>query len=125
MEKDLEDVLKYISGRLNNYAKWSDVDAKNVLPWNGNSNLNDKLETIILSNKENEVKRRIPKLKKAYSLDNGMKVTFDESIYLLGHYNAADLTMLSDWNEMKIKNIDILKKGYISFRQNLIFEEAI
>jgi len=114
LEKDLEDVLKYISGRLNNYAKWSDVDAKNVLPWNGNSNLNDKLETIILSNKENEVKRRIPKLKKSYSLDNVMKVTFDESIYLLGHYNAADLTMLSDWNEMKIKNIDILKKGYIS-----------
>jgi hypothetical protein len=49
-------------------------------------------------------------IKKAY-LKN---ISLDTNIYLIAHYNAADLTMLEDWQEVSYKNIDILKKCYSS-----------
>jgi len=39
--------------------------------------------------------------------------------YLLAHFNAADLTMLNDWNEISHKNIDILKKSFTSLTKPL------
>src|SRR5207302_1207120 len=76
--------------------------------------LNTITETVTLSNEDNKLAKKLPKLLGSCRLENGLRVSFNRSTYLLGHYNAADFSMLSDWNEMKIKNIDILKKGFIS-----------
>jgi hypothetical protein len=39
---------------------------------------------------------------------------FSRKLYLCAHYNAADLTMLKDWDSISEKNIDLLKKSYVS-----------
>jgi hypothetical protein len=48
-------------------------------------------------NKEKENSKELPKRGRGtFTMENGIKVNFNNSIYLLGHYNAADLSMLFD-----------------------------
>ena len=54
-----------------------------------------------------------------YAVDVGYqntKIVFkvDKSIYLYGHYNAADLSMIDGFKNLSKRNIDILKKSYVS-----------
>jgi len=46
--------------------------------------------------------------------------TFSRRIYLTAHFNAADLTLLKDWNSISERNIDLLKKSYVSITSPLM-----
>jgi len=35
-------------------------------------------------------------------------------VYIAAHYNAADLTLISDWKDVSLRNLDIVKKCYTS-----------
>jgi len=80
-------------------------------------------QTIVWSNElENrEVKNAVKEKGKAV-LANGIKITIKDLIYLIGHYNAADLSMLSDWNDVSYRNVDILKKSYVSLNKALAID---
>ena len=43
-----------------------------------------------------------------------VSVATTRRIYLCAHYNAADLTLLSDWKDVSLRNVDIVKSGYTS-----------
>ena len=74
------------------------------------------LETLYMSNELNgdlshdpeyEVRRRLR------STEFGT-LSVNKNIYLYGHYNAADLSMLKDWGYVSRNNVDILKKSFCS-----------
>lgn len=74
------------------------------------------LETLYMSNELNsdlshdpeyEVRRRLR------STEFGT-LSVNKNIYLYGHYNAADLSMLKDWRYVSRNNVDILKKSFCS-----------
>jgi len=46
-----------------------------------------------------------------------LKFPVKRSIYLIGHYNAADLSMIKDWDEVKIGNVDIIQKSFVTLRK--------
>jgi len=100
------------------------VEDKAAIPWNGKTlRIKESLETI-LSNEDNaqdEHLKNSPLCKKFVyvardvGFDN-TKITFNvtRNLYLYGHYNAADLSMLDGFIEIVKRNIDILKKSYVS-----------
>ena len=69
------------------------------------------VEVIVLSNEENSAEKYAPVIRQKDGI-----VTFKQTNYLCAHYNAADLSMISNWAEIKEQNIDILKKSYTSLK---------
>src|SRR5207237_4855621 len=50
------------------------------------------------------------------------KIKIKSKIYLLCHYNAADLSMLEDWmgeTGVSYKNIDIIQKSFVSLYRSM------
>jgi len=82
------------------YIKHFEKFEKTSVSWNKETLLQNPAETIILSNKDNNIKHK--------------NIKNDSNIYLCAHYNAADLSMLDDWLEVSRQNIDLLKKSYCS-----------
>ena len=50
-----------------------------------------------------------------------VSINIRRKIFLAAHYNAADFTLLSDWNSVSYKNIDILKRGYSSLAKAVVY----
>jgi len=48
------------------------------------------------------------------SLKTVININVNRRIYLAAHYNAADLTMIQDWKNVSLRNIDIAKKCFTS-----------
>jgi hypothetical protein len=46
-----------------------------------------------------------------------LKMPVKRNLYLIGHYNAADLSMIKDWNEIKIGNLDIIQKSFVTLKK--------
>ena len=83
------------------------------VPWDGKSDLNKEILEVILSNEENEAKKPAFKPQKPI-MRRGVDFNVGEKVYLICHYNTADLSMLSNWDSHKIRNIDTIGKGYCS-----------
>jgi len=45
---------------------------------------------------------------------NTLQINVKRRIYLAAHYNSADLTLLKDWKDVSLNNIDIVKKCFTS-----------
>jgi len=84
---------------------------KNTKSWNGKTLIQYPIEEVILSNEENMTEKEDFVLAEGDSFVNMKTVN-----YLCAHYNAADLSMLEDWDEIKTQNIDIIKKSYTSLK---------
>ncbi|KAG0122097.1 hypothetical protein HOY82DRAFT_544414 [Tuber indicum] len=125
----LVDLLKYlieIKDRTN-FKTFNNVfnsAEKFKLAWDGLSyKYNNNLKTLVWSNKDNkDFKAKDIKAEKSmvWVIDS-VKINWivKENVYLACHYNSADLTMLSDWFEKLNKNIDIIKKSYMSLAKPL------
>lgn len=48
------------------------------------------------------------------NLDNNIKISVANEIYLISHFSVADLSMIEDWDQIKVRNIDIIGKSYVS-----------
>jgi hypothetical protein len=118
LNKDVEN-LRIILENIN-YNLCYDLNynyVKTTTSWNSSSLKSNKTEVKILSNEENNKKyldSEHPVKLKIHSVN--LPITTTKNIYLYGHYNTADLSMLENWNTIKIKNIDILKKSYLSIK---------
>ena len=53
---------------------------------------------------------------------NGLKVGVENRVYLISHYNVADLSMIEDWNEVKFQKVDIIGKSYVSIKSCIKFK---
>jgi len=97
----------------------SDFQPKETASWSGENIPQEKTEDIILSNAENEKLSKseafkLPKSKYLKLNNSEIKMSINWRIYFLSHYNAADLSLIQDWNTVKKKNIDIIKGSFVS-----------
>jgi len=99
------------------------VTPKVGLSWNADTLVSNKLNTIIWSNEMNEnvdhskTERPLPikfKLSDVNVPLTDISFNINKSIYLYGHYNAADFSMIEGFAEIIRRNVDILKKSYVS-----------
>jgi len=67
---------------------------------------------------ENSPKENSPKEKEKMSLN------FNRRFYLTSHYNTADLTLLEDWKDVSLKNIDIVKKCFTSLSLPVVCKDT-
>ena len=64
-------------------------------PWNGKCDLNKETTKVILSNEENKAKKTKFRPQKPI-MRKGLDFNIVEKLYIIGHYNTADLSMLSN-----------------------------
>jgi hypothetical protein len=57
------------------------------------------------------------------SASSKISLTIVKNIFVLGHYNAADLSMLSDFHELK-KQLSVVNKSFVSLGKPLRFKES-
>jgi len=55
------------------------------------------------------------------SIEN-FNVVIKRRLYLAAHYNAADLPLIEDWNDVSQRNVDIVKKSFSSLSIPLIYK---
>jgi len=51
-------------------------------------------------------------------------LNFNRRFYLTSHYNTADLTLLEDWKDVSLKNIDIVKKCFTSLSLPVVCKDT-
>lgn len=51
---------------------------------------------------------------KGRGLCKDIQVVISKELYLISHFNVADLSMIEDWDEVKRRNIDIIGKSFVS-----------
>lgn len=63
--------------------------------------------------------------KTTLSLKNGVRVpwTVAKNAYLIGHYNSADLSLLSGFEELK-KSLSVIKKSFVTLGKPLKYDEC-
>jgi hypothetical protein len=49
-------------------------------------------------------------------------ININRKIYLVSHYNAADLTMLKDWKSVSLRNVDIAKKCFTTLTKPIKYD---
>lgn len=49
-----------------------------------------------------------------YNLDKKLNISVTNEIYLISHFSVADLSMIDDWDQVKVRNIDIIGKSFVS-----------
>ena len=66
-----------------------------------------------------------PRCRSKVVFDNGANISLSivKNNYILAHYNAADLSMLDDFEDLK-KNLSIVNKSFVSLGKPLRFESA-
>lgn len=100
----------------------SNLESKETYSWSGKNIPEEETEEIILSNDNNSKESKslkpykLPtdKYLKLINSDSEIKMSISWRIYILSHYNAADLSLISDWDTIKKKNIDIIKGSFMS-----------
>ena len=70
----------------------------------------------------NIINRELKEYSKEKVSLEGMRFTVSNKVYLISHFNVADLSMIKDWNEVKLGNIDIMGKSYVSLRKPIILK---
>jgi hypothetical protein len=124
LEKEQDKIIKLIhSLNYTDFDKDNNILSKITDSWNAKTLEQKPVETIILSNNENNEILKDNKLQKVTTIQVANYKTFDvtclkinlnKKIFLYSHYNAADLSMLENWKKIKLNNIDILKKSFTS-----------
>ena len=64
--------------------------------------------------------------KLSFKLNNSItmiSLTISKNVFVLAHYNAADFSILSDFNELK-KKLSVVNKSFVSLGKPLKFEES-
>jgi len=112
------------------FYKYINVDIysnKETPSWNGETLIQEGCEDIILSNEINNKisesqKYKGMKIYKFNTLNTDFNINLKSKIYLLCHYNAADLSMLEDWmgeTGVSYKNVDIIHKSFVSLNRSM------
>jgi len=122
-EKLTEDINEIIEGFKLQGEKTidllSDFQPKETASWWGENIPEEEIQDITLSNAENQKLSKseafkMPKSKYIKLNNSEIKMSINWRIYLISHYNAADLSLIKDWNTVKKKNIDIIKGSFMS-----------
>jgi hypothetical protein len=97
---------------------------KRTLPWNSKTfEEQPLLNTVYLSNSVNDSLRsfKVDSTTTKYYIDlwnnnTKIKINVTQSMFLYAHYNAADFSLIEDWEKIRFRNVDILKKSFCSLR---------
>jgi len=118
LDEDVEKLLTRLNA-IYTLRDYNDNYSKETPSWNSKTMKTLKPEIIFLSNEENS--QEYPNFKKdtkrlLNTIHLPLPVLITKNINVYGHYNSADFSMLENWDKIKIKNIDLLKKSYISLK---------
>lgn len=103
------------SGGSNNFIKFVDLlnsfglMSSNVIKFYNKTKFKPRARTKIIFNFNDSITK--------------VSLTIVKNIFVLAHYNAADLSMLSDFNELK-KDLSIVNKSFVSLGKPLRFKES-